>query len=133
MKQTIKPYKRDINFKDKNGNLAEIDIEITHKNGYPELSMCGDYEGGSGQCDGHIEPDNDAQAELLSMWREWHLNGMTSGTPEQEELILKGLKDKTLKNTEYELICEYLKKHKKYTVDWKGKKHRYGFQKAGLG
>lgn len=122
----IPEFKRTVSFIDDNKQLAKIDIEITHINGYPEFSISGDYANGFGQCDGHIKPKNETQSKLLSMWHEHHLNGMTAGTPEQEQLILKGLETKELKTSSYDDVVSFLKKHKKYSVFYKKKKYQYG-------
>lgn len=77
--------KRVVKFKDKEGNLAKIDIEI--KEG--RFSMSGQISGSCGQCQGDIKPKNKAQKALLDIWDKWHLNDMHAGTEKQEAIIEK--------------------------------------------
>ncbi len=68
---------------------AQIDWEITVKeNRGRVLSMTGEYDGGSGQCDDSIAeayPDDAIVQRLVAIWKRWHLNDMRAGTPEQME------------------------------------------------
>jgi hypothetical protein len=53
----------------------------------PEFSAFGEYDGGMGQCIDGIAaayPEDRAVQRIAAVWREWHLNGLTAGTPEQE-------------------------------------------------
>ena len=49
--------KRSIQFKDKDKNIFNIQVEIKDN----RFSMSGDYGGGCGQCLGHINPKNEDQ------------------------------------------------------------------------
>lgn len=88
--------KKYVKFKDKNNNLYNIEIEITHRNGYPELTMSGEGLGGSGQVVDDIKPANTHQQNLIKIWKEYHLNGMNAGTPKQQEKLQE------CEKTEYE-------------------------------
>jgi hypothetical protein len=84
--------KRDIIFIDAAGNKVKAVCEITTRNGYPEFTMCGDYGNGSGQIFDDVQPVGENQRKLIRLWEEWHLNGMSAGTPEQV-LFLKNNKE----------------------------------------
>ena len=73
--------RRKVSFKDGNGNIAKIEIEI--KDG--RFSMRGDYANGCGQCNEHIKPKNEAQKKLLYLWERWHLNDMKAGCIHQRQ------------------------------------------------
>ena len=94
---------------------------------YYELSICGciwnprktdTYCGG--QCLDEIAKyvKNPLFRELHSLWKNYHLNGMHAGTPEQEKAIdewkAKGNK------YEYNAACEYLKRINLYEVNYSG-------------
>lgn len=72
-------FKKEISFVDALSNKAEIEIELTHRNGYDELCFSGTYEGAGGQIVDRINPANDAQETLVKLWNQYHLNGMFSG------------------------------------------------------
>ena len=71
--------------------------------------------------------------ELHSLWKNYHLNGMHVGTPEQERAIDEW---KTKGNKyEYNAVCEHLKSINLYEVNYSGlsvgkrynnEKYRYG-------
>lgn len=94
---------RKVSFKDKENNLATIEIEITDN----RLSMCGEYRGGGGQCLDSIKPKNKEQERLIEIWRRWHLNDMHAGTEKQEAAIDKWIKKGN--HYDYEKACKYLK------------------------
>lgn len=61
-------YKKELVFIDAENHKARLDIEITHRNGYPEFTMSGQFMGGFGQVIDHIRPVNDAQKDLMQPW-----------------------------------------------------------------
>lgn len=98
--------KRQISFKDADNIKYKLDLEITHRNGYPEFSISGEGNGSCGQCQDSIKPSNKKQSELLKLANEYHLNGMSAGTEKQNNL-LKNMSD----NYEYDKACSYLNSH----------------------
>jgi hypothetical protein len=64
-----------VSFRDKNDNQCLIEIEIKDGN----LSMMGECDHSSGQCQDSIIPRTEAQAKLLEIWDRWHLNDMHAG------------------------------------------------------
>lgn len=93
--------KTNVKFKDEQNNLWNIEIEITHRNGYPEFTMSGE----NGQCQDRIKPANKQQKRLFEIWNEWHLNGLHAGTEKQTEMI-EEMKKK--KEYDYEKAKSYL-------------------------
>jgi hypothetical protein len=81
--------KTNVKFKDANNILYSVEIEITHRNGYPEFTMSGEGNGIMGQCDDGIKPKNAQQKRLKELWETYHLNGTNAGTPKQTEMIKK--------------------------------------------
>jgi len=79
--------KINVKFKDKENNLAKLQIEITHRNGYLEFSMSGEYNNGMGQCLDSIRPADNNQKRLIEIWKKYHLNGMNAGTPKQTKKL----------------------------------------------
>ena len=53
--------KTSISFIDKNNIKFNINIKLTNRNGYPELSFTGKGNGSAGQCNGSISPSTDDQ------------------------------------------------------------------------
>ena len=58
-------------------------------------------------------------AEIYHLWKNYHLNGMHAGTPEQEKAV-QDWKQKTGKQYDYTEICEYLKEIGLYEVNFTG-------------
>ena len=79
----MEKYRRDVKFKDKKGNMANVHIEISEDG---RFSMTGEHGGGCGQIDGHIVPKNKAQKELMLLWARYHLNDMKAGCAHQYAL-----------------------------------------------
>jgi len=86
----MKELIRKVKFHDKNWKLWNIKAEITYRNWYPEFTMSWD----SGQCQDSIEPLWEYQEELLSVWQEYHLNGMNAGTKKQDAILKKRTNEK---------------------------------------
>ena len=81
--------------------------------------------------------------KIVKLWKKNHLNDLHAGTPEQEDFINseEGKKEreaiceeynkqnkyfKKMVN-DYDITCEFLKRHGKYEVDYNGEKYRYGY------
>ena len=92
----------EVKFKDKQNNLFKIEIEITHRNGYPEFSMSGEGNGSIGQCGDGITPANEPQKRLINIWNTYHLNGLHAGTEKQENKL------KEITDSDYKKSCDYL-------------------------
>jgi len=92
----------EVKFKDKQNNLFKIEIEITHRNGYPEFSMSGEGNGSIGQCGDEITPANEPQKKLINIWKTYHLNGLHAGTEKQENKL------KEITDSDYKKSCDYL-------------------------
>lgn len=120
MKTTVETFKKNVSFKDADGKL--IFVEISIEDGH--LSMSGNCQGSGGQIVDQIKPANDAQRELVSIWKAWHLNDMHAGTEEQEaalnspefeafkvkaDKILKQIKEiERIVNGPFEAYCEFI-------------------------
>jgi hypothetical protein len=110
-------FKTKVTFLDSERKKIIIDIEL--KGG--RFSMSADCGTSWGQCYDRISPDGDAQKDLLSIWRKWHLNDMQSGTPEQMSAI-KGIDG-------YDKQVQHLKKINLYEVPHPtkpGETYKYG-------
>jgi hypothetical protein len=66
-------YQRTVKFKDDNNNFVIAEIEVTHRNGYPEFTMSGEYEGAHGQVFDRVKPAKTSQRELIELWNKWHM------------------------------------------------------------
>lgn len=115
---------------------------------YLELSICGNVWNSrntdiicGGQCLEEINKHLSKMSfknialfkKLLTLWREYHLNGMHAGTPAQEAFLadLQG----SGSHYDYEIACEYLKAAGLYEVPYiglavgrryNGEMYRYG-------
>lgn len=79
--------KTQIKLKDKTGSIAFLDIEITHRNNYPELTISGEYIGGHGQVYDNIKPRTKLQKALLLLWETKHLKKVTKA----EQVVIANL------------------------------------------
>lgn len=96
---------------------------------YVELSICGTVWNTTktncimgGQCLDEMYKHlrhNETFREIYKLWKEYHLNGMHAGTPEQEKAV-QDWKQKTGKQYDYTEICEYLKEIGLYEVNFTG-------------
>lgn len=97
--------KTEFSFKDKKGNRVKIEAEITTRNGYPEFTISGDYNQGCGQIVDRIDPANEAQERLISIWNKYHLNGMNAGTDAQNKIL------ENCPDNDYDKRIEFLSYH----------------------
>ena len=66
-------YQRNIIFRDSEWKKTNIDIEVTTRNGYPELTISWECNWHLWQCDEQIKPKNEYQKELINLWDTKHL------------------------------------------------------------
>lgn len=98
---------------------------------YLELSICGNIWNPShtdivcgGQCLDtiarykHQLSDPNTFSVLYHLWKDYHLNGMRAGTPEQERAVKEWLKDGH--SYDYARACEMLKERGLYEVNFTG-------------
>lgn len=74
----MEDYKKELVFIDAENHKARLDIEITHRNGYPEFTVSGQFLSGWGQVIDHIKPANEAQRELIAAHGEYHLKDVSN-------------------------------------------------------
>lgn len=108
-------FKRTIKFHDAEDLLVVSELEITHRNGFPEFTMSNERNGNQGQTD--FVPKDGYQTELYNIWKQYHLNGMNSGLPIQTKAIIEW--EKKGNSYEFDKACEYLKSINLYEVDLK--------------
>ena len=108
-------FKRIIKFHDAEDFLVVSELEITHRNGFPEFTMSNERV----RCMGQTEfiPKDGYQTELYEIWKQYHLNGMSAGLPIQVQAIAEWVKKGN--KYEYKAVCEYLKSINLYEVDIK--------------
>jgi len=82
-----KEQKTNVKFKDGKNILYNVEIKITHRNGYPEFSMSGEGQGSMGQCYDDIKPKNPKQKRLIEIWKTYHLNGTKAGNEAQTKKL----------------------------------------------
>ena len=111
--------------------INEVILEIELING--NLSICGeiwnskktDIEAGGQCCEiiSELFPKNKKVQRIIEVWKEWHLNDLHAGTPEQEAYLKeKGL----LSSGKYDEVCQALKNVGLYEVKYNGKPYKYG-------
>lgn len=71
-------YKNSVSFIDAENKKATIEVEITERNGYPQFTACGTYQGTCGQCLDQIKPATDKQKELIELWNKYHLKDVSA-------------------------------------------------------
>ena len=69
--------KRKISFLDAENHRADIEVEITNRNGYPEFTASGNYLGCGGQCLDKIKPRTHEQKLLIGLWQDYHLKDIS--------------------------------------------------------
>jgi hypothetical protein len=130
METITKDTKQVVKFKDTDKNQFIIEIGFTFENGFKELTFSGQSGSGCGQCYDSIKPKNEAQERLIKLWNKYHLNGMSAGTPEQEEFLIQIAKrnKKKINDYDYDRKCRILKANKLFTVKHPetGESFKYG-------
>ena len=89
-------FKRSIKFKTKDGSIAFLEVEVTERNKYPELTICGEHNGGHGQSRDR-QPNSDLQQELLNIWETKQLKKIA---PAAEKKLIKLLDEIEAEETE---------------------------------
>lgn len=118
------PGKCDLNGTGHKVNEAEIEWELKDSPNGPEFSASGgvwdkrkhDYET-CGQCLDTIAqlfPGDAKVQRIVKVWREWHLNGMNAGTPEQTAAICAWEAEGN--RYDYTAACEMLRARGLYEV-----------------
>lgn len=101
----MKTFLKTISFLDANNHRANLDIEITERNGYPEFTVSGQFLGSFGQCLDEIKPKGINQNTLINLWKEYHLKDVSQVKNfytlliETIENIEKEEKEKVIKDT----------------------------------
>lgn len=99
-------------------NRVEIEWRLTQGQYGPCLAASGHVWNGSGtdiieggqMVDRIAERVADPRVQRLAeIWRAYHLNELTAGTPEQERAAAEYREGKLYPDTDYTHICEYLK------------------------
>ena len=96
---------------------------------YTELSICGniwnkkhsDIVSGSQNLDDMLEflRGNEKFVKIHNVWKNWHMNGMHAGTPEQEAKIREWEAEGN--KWDYAKVCEMLEECGLYEVEYTGK------------
>lgn len=81
----------------------------------------------AGQCLDTIKEyiDNSTFNAIYRLWKQYHLNNIRAGTPEQEKAVSAWL-ESTKSHYDYKEVCEYLKSINLYEVEYEGKPYKYG-------
>ena len=122
-------------------NAVSVDVTLKENHNYledkdyMEFTACGyiwnrlrtDCIAG-GQCLDTIAkylPKDKLFQQIYTFWKKYHLNGMHSGTVEQEKAINEYL-EKNNKKYDYTEVCDYLKSINLFEVEYNGKPYKYG-------
>lgn len=89
----MESLKRELVFIDAENHKVRADVEITHRNGYAEFAMSGQFLGGYGQVIDDYVPANEAQRELQAAHAQYHLKNVENigGFRENIERIIKDI------------------------------------------
>lgn len=139
--RTMKILKRTVDFGpfDWNGDgkkdhTVQLEVHLELPDVGPCLSICGTVRDGAGelvaggQCLDEIFSRRDAMPwiDLYRLWKKWHLNDMTAGSPRQEAAVAAWRLDHRYT---YDDACAMLKRVELYD-DWQylvdGKPYVYG-------
>lgn len=83
--------KTQLKIKDASENIVFLEIEITHRNKYPELSICGELSGGHGQIT--FEPVTELQEQLKALWDNKHLKRVSKKEQKEIEVLIEALQN----------------------------------------
>ena len=118
--------KCDYNGKGRRINKGEIEWELKEGEHGPTFSaMAGIWNGNGtdyqtcGQCVDEVVglfPGNVKARRIMEVWKEWHLNDMNAGTPEQEAALKEYREKHPDERSYYTKDCEYLKSVGLYEV-----------------
>lgn len=121
---------------------VSLELRLERKEGHWCLAICGEVLDPSGQsiaCGQCLDEifafkEMDPWRPLHKIWRDWHCNDMTPGSPKQEEAVRKWRErlrraGKSGSGCDYDEACEMLKR-KGLLIDrsfkYRGKPYRYG-------
>lgn len=137
MRKTFDFGKVDFNERGRKTHRVTIDIDAQEKNGHTIFSACGNVWNTrgtdvvmAGQCLDEIaqfrgEMKNVELFDFIhSIWKEYHLNDMRPGTPEQEQAVKEWKAQGN--HYDYTEVCEMLKARGLYEVEHEGKPYKYG-------
>ena len=149
MKKKIEFGKVDWYGRGRKTNACDVEIELREKGGektfqyvngvpiytggttpkYVELSICGNVWNNchtdivsGGQCLEEmlkVLRGNPKFVKVYNVWKNWHLNGMKAGTPEQEAKVNEWLAEGH--KYDYTAVCDMLKECGLYEVEYTGK------------
>ena len=117
----------EIEYKERHNSFYDKDFMEFTSMGFiynPRHTDC--YTGG--QCLDTIKqfiPDNIIFDKIYRIWKNYHLNGMHAGTPEQERAV-EEYRERTGRAYNYTEICDYLKSINLYDVEVNGQPYKYG-------
>lgn len=146
--------KIDLKKTGKKVNDCYVRIELHEKGGghtaervekprYLELQICGEVWNArntdvimGGQCLDNMLPylrKDGRFIKVYNVWKNWHLNGMHSGTPEQEAKIREW--EEAGNSWDYDKVCEMLEACGLYEVEYTGKasSHYYDHEMYAYG
>ena len=138
MRKEISFGKVDGYYKNRKNCEVTLEVELRDIDKGPEFSVCGNLWNSrhtdilwGGQCVDNLFEEFGKQmerpklyAEILQLWRKYHLNGMNAGTEEQTEAVEEW---KAQGNAyDYTKVCDYLKEIGLYEVEYEGTPYRYG-------
>lgn len=120
-----------------NDTAPYLDVDLKNCRAYVELSIMGSIMNAAGSdatsCGqivdeiGRLFPERLTVQRLVEIWRQWHLNGMKSGTREQNRFLADGRVKVTYPKSQYESDCELLEKANLLTVSGPEKaNYKYG-------
>lgn len=148
LKKKIEFGKFDFTGNGRKTNAADVEIELRKNGGEPtfrmvngkreytgettpeylELSICGNVWNNlhtdcimGGQCLDEMKKvihGNPKFLKIYNVWKNWHLNGMKAGTPEQEAKVKEWLADGH--KYDYSAVCDMLKECGLYEVEYTG-------------
>ena len=115
-----------------------LDVELRDSDKGPEFSVCGNLWNVThtdiicgGQCVDDLFWEYGKQmqnpklyAEILELWKKYHLNGMHAGTEEQEDAIAEWKAEGN--KYDYKAICQMLIDKGLYEVEVDGEPYLYG-------
>lgn len=139
LRKTFSLGKIDYNGSGRRNCEVTVDVRLRYRNDEPEFSASAyvwnprrtDIYTGGQIFDGlKCYMHSPLFDKIYEYWKQYHLNTMHAGTPEQEDALeqwhesLQGHDKIAL--FDYKRDCEYLKSIGLYEVEWEGQPYRYG-------
>lgn len=142
MEKKLKCAEIDLSGSGTRDHLVKLEIRLEERDGHQCFALCGeviDPKGRmvmGGQCLDEIFAfkEMDPWRTLYGIWRDWHCNDLTPGSPKQEEAVRKWRERRRKAGTwhggcDYDEACKMLEK-KGLLVDrtfkYNGKPYKYG-------